>query len=207
MASVKKPLPKNRPLRAGITGGIGAGKTVVSKIFSVLEVPVFNADLVAKQILESNSEVIAKVTQSFGDQAYSEDRLNRDFLAQVIFNDSSKREVLNSIVHPEVGKSFELFCEKNCSAPYVLKEAAIMIESGSHQHLDLLILVTAPKELRLKRVLNRDRTDRLAVEGRMSAQLSDSEKRPLANFEIANDDKNPVIPKVLQIHHTILRSA
>jgi len=200
-------LPKNNPLRVGITGGIGSGKSIVAKVFSVLGVPVFNSDLVAKQILASNAEVMTSVKEYFGDQAYLENGPNREFLAQVVFDDPAKREKLNSIIHPQVGRAFERFCGANESADYVLKEAAIMVESGAHEHLDLLILVTAPEELRMQRILSRDKTNRKAIEGRMSAQLTDEQKRPYASFEIKNNGKNPVIPKVLQIHNTILRSA
>lgn len=207
MASVKKPLPKNKPLRVGITGGIGSGKSIVAKVFSVLGVPVFNADLIAKQILSTDSSVMARVEQSFGPEAYIDGVPNRAYLANVVFGDSTKRETLNSIIHPAVGKAFEEFCKLNSSASYVLKEAAILVETGGHEKLDVLLLVTAPEELRIQRVLNRDQTGRELVEKRIAAQLPDQEKRPFAHFEIVNDDKNPVIPKVLQIHNTILRSA
>jgi len=207
MAWVRKPLPKNKPIRVGITGGIGSGKSVVAKVFSVLGIPVFDSDRVAKEILATNSTVIASVTKHFGQEAYLDGIPNRAFLAKSVFSDSSKRELLNSIIHPEVGRSFERFCHDYEAKPYIVKEAAIMIETGILQHLDIIVLVSAPMETRIQRVLNRDKTSRDAVEGRMSAQLSDEEKRKHAHFEIVNDDKNPVIPKVLQIHHTILRSA
>jgi dephospho-CoA kinase len=207
MASVKKLLPKNKPLRIGITGGIGSGKSVVAKVFSVLGVPVFNADLVAKQILASNPDVVASVKEHFGEEAYKEGVANREYLAQVVFTDSAQREILNLIIHPAVVKAFDEFCQEHSSVPYVLKEAAIMVETGAHEHVDVLILVTAPEELRIERVLNRDSTDRESIEKRISAQHTDEEKRPYAHFEIANDDKNPVIPKVLKIHNSILRSA
>ena len=207
MASVKKPLPKNKPLRVGITGGIGSGKSIVAKVFSVLGVPVFNADLIGKQILSTDSSVEVEVVQHFGREAYVGGVPDREYLAKVVFSDSAKRETLNSIIHPAVGKAFEEFCKLHSSAPYVLKEAAILIETGGHEKLDTLLLVTAPEQLRVERVINRDQTSRELIEKRIAAQLPDQEKRPFAHFEIINDDKNPVIPKVLQIHNTILRSA
>ncbi len=191
----------------GITGGIGAGKSIVAKVFSVLGIPVFNADVIAKQILTSDPEVISAVRSHFGVEAYRDGVPDREYLARVVFNDSSQRETLNSIIHPAVGRAFEKFCAVNNSAPYVLKEAAILVETGGYKQLDALILVTAPESLRIERALNRDNTDREALKKRISAQLSDEEKRPYAHFEIVNDDKNPVIPKVLQIHNAILRSA
>jgi len=204
---VKRPLPKNKPLRVAITGGIGSGKSIVAKIFAVLGVPVFNADLIAKQILSTDSSVVASVEQEFGKEAYTNGAPNREYLANLVFSDSAKRDALNSIIHPAVGSAFEEFCKLHSSAPYVLKEAAIVIETGGHEKADVLILVTAPEELRIKRVLKRDQTSRSLIEKRIAAQLPDQEKRPYAHFEILNDDKNPVIPKVLQIHNTILRSA
>ncbi len=207
MVSVKKPLPKNKPLRVGITGGIGAGKSVVAKVFSVLGVPVFNAYVIARQILTSDPEVVSEVSKHFGAEAYRDGLPDRDHLAQVVFSDSSQREILNSIIHPAVSRAFEKFCTGNEHASYVLKEAAILVETGGYQQLDALILVTAPETVRIERTLRRDVTDRASIEKRISAQLSDEEKRPFAHFEIVNDDKNPVIPKVLQIHNAILRSA
>ncbi|MCZ4408967.1 dephospho-CoA kinase [Cryomorphaceae bacterium 1068] len=200
-------MPKSKPLRVGITGGIGAGKSVVAKVFSVLGVPVFNADAIAKQILTSDPEVVSAVRGHFGAGAYRDGVPDRDYLARVVFSDSSQRETLNSIIHPAVGTAFEEFCAANEQLPYVLKEAAILVETGGYEQLDALILVTAPEALRIDRALSRDKTDRASVEKRISAQLSDEEKRPHAHFEIENDDKNPVIPKVLQIHNAILRSA
>ncbi|HKK40310.1 MAG TPA: dephospho-CoA kinase [Cryomorphaceae bacterium] len=199
-------MPKNKPLRIGVTGGIGSGKSVVSKVFSVLGVPVFNADLVAKQILTSDPAVVSEVKNHFGEEAYHADVPNREYLARVVFSYSAQREKLNSIIHPAVGKAFEEFCQIHSSALYVLKEAAILIETGGHKLVDSLVLVTAPEELRIARVLNRDKTDRESVVKRISAQSLDEEKRPYAEFEIVNDDKNPIIPKVLQIHNAILRS-
>lgn len=207
MASVKRPLPKNKPLRAGITGGIGSGKSIVAQIFSVLGVPVFNADIIAKQILSTDSSVVARVVRHFGKESYINGVPDREYLAKVVFSDSAKRETLNSIIHPAVGRAFEDFCKLHSSASYVLEEAAILIETGGYKKLDTLILVTAPEELRIERVLSRDQTNRELIEKRIAAQLSDQDKRSFAQFEIVNDDKNPVIPKVLQIHNALLRSA
>jgi dephospho-CoA kinase len=200
-------LPKNKPIRVGITGGIGSGKSLVAKIFSTLDVPVFIADFEAKRILASEEAVVSQVRKNFGEEAYRDGVPDRAFLAKAVFGDSIKRELLNSIIHPEVGKAFDRFCVMHNQAPYVVKEAAILVETGGHELLDFLILVTAPEELRISRVVNRDGADGNAIRQRISAQLSDEEKRIHADFEIINDDKNPVIPKVLQIHNAILRSA
>jgi len=147
------------------------------------------------------------VVRHFGKEAYINGVPDREYLAKVVFSDSAKRETLNSIIHPAVGRAFEDFCKLHSSASYVLEEAAILIETGGYKKLDTLILVTAPEELRIERVLSRDQTNRELIEKRIAAQLSDQDKRSFAQFEIVNDDKNPVIPKVLQIHNALLRSA
>lgn len=207
MASAKKQLPKNKPIRVGITGGIGSGKSLVAQIFAVIGVPVFNADVEAKKILASDQKVVASVKKKFGDEAYRDGVPDRAFLAKAVFGERAKRELLNSIIHPEVRNAFEQFCLEHASSSYVLNEAAIMVETGGHKLMDILVLVSAPEELRISRVIERDQTDRQAIQKRISAQMSDDEKRAYADFEIVNDDKNPVIPKVLQIHNAILRSA
>ena len=173
-------------------------------IFISLNIPIFDSDSEAKRILSSDPDVIIKVKEHFGAESYDDSGLNREHLAKVVFGDPAKREILNSIVHPEVGRAFEKFCSDRKDVPYVLKEAAILIESGAHKQLDFLILVTAPKELRISRVMNRDMLERSQVIARMRAQSTDEDKRSFADFEIHNDKKEYLIPQVLQIHNAIL---
>lgn len=207
MEQVKKPSEKNKTLRVGITGGIGSGKSVIAEIFKVLDVPVYNADKEAKRLLASDQEVMKEVVNAFGERAYRQGVPDRTFLADAIFSDHTKRERLNTIIHPAVARDFESFVRKNAHAPYVIKEAAITVETGMHEHMDAVILVSAPEELRIKRVVERDKTTPDKVRERMSAQWPDERKRPFTQFEVVNDEIKPVIPAVLQIHNAILRNA
>ncbi|MEM9052946.1 MAG: dephospho-CoA kinase [Bacteroidota bacterium] len=197
-------MPRNKPVRVGLTGGIGSGKSTVGMIFKSLDVPIFDSDFEAKRILSSDVAVMERVKDHFGTESYDESGLNREHLSKVVFSDPVKRETLNGIVHPEVGRAFEKFCSDRKEVPYVLKEAAILIESGAHKHLDFLILVTAPEELKISRVMNRDKSELSQVIARMRAQSSDGDKRPFADFEIHNDENAHLIPQVLQIHNAIL---
>lgn len=206
MVPAKKLLQKNRPQKISLTGGIGSGKSVVARIFKVLGVPVFDADREAKIILAKDESVRAAVTSEFGSEAFTNGRLNRKFLAKVVFENHEKRKILNALIHPLVGERFQEFCLQHSNEDYVVKEAAIAIETGSYEQMDAVVLVTAPEELRLKRVVERDGTDEQAVKYRMEAQWTDDEKRKYATFEIINDDQTALIPAVLQIHNTIIRS-
>ena len=192
-----------KPLVIGLTGGIGAGKSLVAVIFNSLGVPVFNADLEAREILNSSSEVRKQIIGAFGESAYVGLEANRPFLAGMIFKDEALREKLNAIVHPAVADAFDLWVSKNSSNPYVLKEAAITFETGLYKSLDGVILVTAPKEVRIGRVMKRDGVTENQVLDRMAAQWSDEEKLKLADYRIDNDEKTLIIPQVLRIHDTI----
>jgi dephospho-CoA kinase len=191
-----------RPLRIGITGGIGSGKTMVSKIFSLLEVPVYNADERAKFILNNDKEVIAKVKDAFGEEAFQNNTLNSAFLAKVVFNNEEKLNKLNSFVHPKVAIDFNSWCTHFSKCSYLLKEAALLYEAGSYKDLDKIIVVSSPVELRIKRVLQRDpqRTE-ASVKAIMVKQWTEEEKAKRGDHIILNDDKNMVIPQVIKLHH------
>jgi dephospho-CoA kinase len=192
----------DRPLRIGITGGIGSGKTMVSKIFSLLEVPVYNADERAKFILNNDKEVIAKVKDAFGEEAFQNNTLNSAFLAKVVFNNEEKLNKLNSFVHPKVAIDFNSWCTHFSKCSYLLKEAALLYEAGSYKDLDKIIVVSSPVELRIKRVLQRDpqRTE-ASVKAIMVKQWTEEEKAKRGDHIILNDDKNMVIPQVIKLHH------
>lgn len=205
---MNKKLPKNnKPLRIGISGGIGAGKSLISRIFSVLGVPVFNADLEARNLLETDPEMMRAVTSLLGPGAYSDGMPNRQYIAQKVFSDDALREKLNAIVHPAVGRAFDAWMNAHREAPYVLKEAAITFETGIYKQLDATILVTAPEAVRIERVTKRDRTTPDQVRRRMEAQWTDERKRPLSDYIIENDGTSPVIPRVMEIHQEICRKA
>ena len=179
-------------LKIGITGGIGSGKSVVSKILESLQFPVFYSDSVAKQILNNDSEVRQRLIDLFGDGIYENDRLNKELLATIIFSDDQARREVNRMVHPKVREAFDLFA-LNHNASLVFNEAAILFETESDQYFDKVILVTAPEELRIERVMKRDDVSKQEVQARMDKQWDDSKKEPLADFVLVNDGKKPLL--------------
>ncbi|KKX47250.1 dephospho-CoA kinase [Sphingobacterium kitahiroshimense] len=190
----------NMGIKVGIAGGIGSGKTIICHVFKVLGIPVYNADLEAKLIMNKSDQVRLAVMQEFGDEAYSNGVLNRAFLAAQVFNDAAKLAQLNRIVHPAVIQAAEDWADAQ-TAPYSLKEASILFESGSYKKVDYSILVTAPIEIRIARVMERDQVTREQVLARMNNQMSDEEKTKLADFVIINDGITPIIPQVMALHH------
>ncbi|MDB5022690.1 MAG: dephospho-CoA kinase [Mucilaginibacter sp.] len=192
-------------LKIGITGNIGSGKTTVSKIFEVLEIPVFYADNAAKKVMAEDTVLIAAIKSSFGAEAYFKDgTLNRKHIASVVFNDETRLAKLNSIVHPAVFRAFDTWVGQMKNAPYVIKEAALLFESSSYQMCDYSVMVTAPLELRMQRVIQRDGLTRTEVESRNARQFSQEKKVQLANYVIRNDDTELVIPQVLELHRQFL---
>ncbi len=187
----------------GITGGIGSGKTTICKLFECLHVPVFYADEVAKEIMRTDLDVQHDITTAFGKDAYLDGMLNRSFLASVVFNDAIKLSTLNSIVHPAVGRATQSWNEANASSTYGLKEAAILFESGSHRHVEKVINVWAPLELRIKRVMKRDGVERDEVLKRAKNQISEGLRLSLSDFVIENDGKRLITPQVMRIDRQI----
>jgi dephospho-CoA kinase len=188
----------------GITGGIGSGKTTVCKIFELLGIPVFYADMEAKKLYE-NKIIISKIVKLFGEKILdSKRKVNKKKLAEIVFNNSTLLATLNAIIHPEVKRQFEAWKKKRKGAKYVIKEAAIMIESGSHKYIDFLVSVTADKALRIKRITNRDKVTSKAVEKRMSEQISDAERSNYSDAIIVNNGERSLIEQALKIHQQIL---
>ncbi|NGF56891.1 dephospho-CoA kinase [Parapusillimonas sp. SGNA-6] len=193
-------------IKVGITGGIGTGKSFVSKIFKTLGVPFYDADLEAKLIMNKDAKVREALIGAFGSQTYFDDgSLNRRYLSEQVFNDNEKLALLNSIVHPAVIQD-SIDWSNRQHAPYILKEAALLYESGSYKNLDYTILVTAPEELRIQRVMQRDHVDREEVLRRMAKQMPEAEKLQYADFLIHNDEKIPLLPQVLAIHNTLIHT-
>ena len=190
--------------KGGITGGIGSGKSTACKIFELLGVPVYYADDAAKKLMQQNTTLRQQIQMHFGKDAYLTDgTLNRPFLSAAIFSNEQKRAILNNLVHPIVGEDVRQWFE-TLNHPYALEEAALLFESGSYQKLDFIITVTAPTEIRLKRVMNRDKVDRQAVIQRMNAQWTDDEKVKKSDFIIYNNETQALIPQILRIHRSIL---
>jgi len=188
----------------GITGGIGSGKTTVCKIFEVLGVPVYYADERAKWLLNNDTTVKEKVVALLGNDAYSNGELNRPLIAEKVFADKNLLEEYNSIVHPAVAEDTLTWSSQHLDEPYVLKEAALLVETGSYLNLDKLIVVTAPEKIRIERVMQRDELSEAAVMARIKNQMPESEKVKLADFVIVNDGTQSLIEQVKNIHQEIM---
>lgn len=192
-------------LQVGITGGIGSGKTTVCKIFEILNIPIYYADDRAKELMVTNKVLIEDIKEAFGPEAYTkEGQLNRPYIANIVFNNQVKLDQLNSIVHPAMYKDGQRWHKAQEDVPYTLKEAAILFESKGHELMDKTILVVAPKEVRIARVMSRDKATKEEILARISKQLPDSEKIPLADFIILNDGKAPLVPQILKIHDRLV---
>ena len=174
-------------LKVGLTGGIGSGKSTVANLFADLGIPVYNSDERAKWLLNNNSSLQAQIKSEFGDNVYEKGILRTKYLADIVFNNPAKLNRLNSFVHPEVALDFESWLSDNSSASIVIKEAAILIESGAYKHLDKIILVTTSKVNKLKRVSARDGVSEDDVLKRMEFQIRDDEKIYYADFVINNN--------------------
>src|SRR5690606_22184874 len=187
-------------LKIGITGGIGSGKTTICKIFESLNVPVFNADIVAKDVMKTNVSLINSIKETFGDDSYFDNGdLNTKYIGSQVFNNQQALNKINSIVHPVTIQAFADWA-KDRRETYIIKEAALLFESGSYKDCDFNIVVLSPEHLRLKRVMRRDRVDEESVRARMSKQMPEAEKEKLADFVIINDEREALIPQVLKLH-------
>ena len=190
------------PLQIGITGGIGSGKTLICKIFHSLGIPIYDADSRAKILMTTDGILVEQIKKEFGMLSYNEDgSLNRKYLGQIAFDQKLKLEKLNQLVHPRVAKDYEEWVSTHQHFPYVIKEAALLFESGSYKGLDKIVAVSASEQIRMKRVLQRDthRTEK-DVENIFGNQLPENEKLKRADFVIINDETRLVIPQVLELH-------
>lgn len=193
-------------LKIGITGGIGSGKTTVAKLFELLNVPVYNADAASKRLYQTDKDLMASIKKNFGETIYTNDVLNRAQLAAIVFNDAQKLELLNKLVHPPTIKDAVDWMQRQ-TAPYVIKEAALLFESGSVRDVDYVIGVQAPLFLRIKRAMDRDSVTRDEVISRMDRQMDETIKMKLCDFIINNNEQELVIPQVLQLHKKFLQMA
>jgi len=189
--------------RVGLTGGIGSGKTTVAKIFEVLGIPVYYADDAAKKIMNTDDDLRKAITEKFGAESYINDQLNRPYIASVVFNDNEKLELLNSLTHPATIRDANKWMIEQKS-PYSIKEAALIFESGSAEHLDYVIGVYTPLPLRIKRTMERDQIAKEEVLIRMSRQIDEDVKMRLCDTVISNDEQQMVTTQVLQLHERLL---
>ena len=191
--------------KVGITGNIGSGKTTISKVFELLGVPVFYADDHAKDVMIRDAELIAGIKAAFGNESYFNDgSLNRKHIAGIVFNNADELTKLNALVHPATFRAFDNWLALQSAVPYVIKEAALLFESDSYKMCDRSLMVTAPLELRLQRVLTRDHITREEALNRNNKQFSEEKKLSLANDVICNDETQLVIPQVLALHQLYL---
>ncbi len=191
-------------LKVGITGGIGSGKTTVCKLFELLGVPIYSADDESKKLLDEDKNVKAQILDLFGKEIVDDSGyVDRKKLAGIVFKDKGQLEKLNAVLHPAVGLHFENWLKKQ-NTPYVLKEAAILFESGAYKQVDKVILITAPVELKVQRTMKRDSVSKEEVERRIALQLSDEEKIKRSDFVVRNDELELLIPQVLALHSALM---
>ncbi|MCF8257442.1 MAG: dephospho-CoA kinase [Flavobacteriales bacterium] len=184
----------------GITGGIGCGKTTVCGIFSELGVPVYYADDRAKAVMMEDESLMATIRCTFGDEAYKNGELNRPYLAHQVFGSEEKLTRLNAVVHPAVARDFMKWANAIADVPYIIKEAAILFESGAYRTVQQTVLVTAPENVRIERVMQRDSISETEVRQRMDSQWPEERKAQMADHVIVNDGHQLLIPQVLELH-------
>jgi dephospho-CoA kinase len=195
-------------LKIGITGGIGSGKSAVCDIFHLLGISVFNSDLEGRKILEDNEEVKKKVAALFGPASFSADGApDRKYIASQAFTNPEKLKKLNGIIHPAVALQFHNWCREHEQEDYILKEAAVLIESGAYKELDAVILVSAPEALRWARASQRDRITEDEIRKRSRNQMTEKELLPYARYVIVNDESQLLIPQVLELHEQLKKAA
>jgi dephospho-CoA kinase len=197
-------MTKTRPLWIGITGGIGSGKSTVCRIFQLLGIPIYSADERAKWLMAHDPDLRADISQAFGSDSYLLDgTVNRTYLSEVVFSNPEKVQQINGLVHPAVGRDFKRWAQGQ-DTPYLLKEAALLFETGAYKELDKVINVSSPLKIRVARILMRDpHRDEAQVNQIINQQLPDEEKNSLADYVIKNTDNKLLIPQVLAIHKKI----
>ncbi len=187
--------------KVGITGGIGSGKTTIAHFFEILNIPVYLSDERAKNLMLTDAVLITQIKALLGEEAYySEGGINKSYIADKIFNQPALLKAMNGLVHPAVERDFEVFCKEHSTSDYVLKESAVLFETGIYKNMDANILVTAPESERIERVQKRSNLSRSEVEQRISKQWSDAQKKPLSDYLIINDNRQLIIPQILDIH-------
>ena len=190
-------------LKVGLTGGIGSGKSTVAAIFKLLGIPVFDTDAAAKWIMEHDVTLIESIKKAFGEESYIDDKLNRKYIANIVFKDKYQLEVLNSLTHPATIKAADNWMQQQ-NAPYCIKEAALLFEVGTAGNLDYTIGVQAPDALRIHRAMQRDNATRQDIITRMEKQIDQTIKMKLCNFVIINNEQELLIPQVLEIHNSLI---
>ena len=190
-------------VRVGLTGGIGSGKSTVAQIFEVLGIPIYYADISAKKLMNENADLRSSITNIFGEQAYTNNILNRKYISSIVFSDPAKLQQLNTLVHPATKKDGEAWMQEQTS-PYAIHEAALIFEAKVSDRLDLVIGISSPTELRIKRAMERDKVSREEVLKRMEQQLEEEVKMSKCDFILINDEQQLLIPQVLALHKKLI---
>jgi dephospho-CoA kinase len=193
-----------KQFKIGITGGIGTGKSTVSKILIALGYPVYFSDDRAKWLMENNQQLVADLTRLIGDETYIAGKLNRSFIAEKLFSNSQLKEKINELVHPVVRNDFNDWADSQ-QAPLLFQESALLVETGAYQLFDALIVVTAPLEQRIKRIQKRDGISINEINMRLTNQLAESEKIAVADYIITNDDHQPIVFQTQKIVGELLK--
>lgn len=191
-------------IRLGLTGGIGSGKTTIAKLFEALNVPVYYSDFHAKRLMSDDPELRASISDLLGSESYASDGgLNRSYISKQIFQNQAILDEMNALVHPAVSRDFDRFCQVHQNENLVIEESAILFETKLNLKLDKTILVVADENERIKRVEERDNIEKADILAKISKQMSDADKRPLADFIIENNNQEFIIPKVLEIYNML----
>ncbi len=191
-------------IKAGITGGIGSGKSIVCRVFKLLGVPVYNADTGAKILSDTDVEIKNELIKLFGNDIYNGHILNRKLFSEIIFNDDKALKNTNKIFHHRVKEHFRMWSEPYINSPYILMEAAILFESGTYKLLDKIITVSAPEKLRISRVLSKESFNKQIINNIIKSQLTEEEKIKQSDYVIYNDNKTLILPQILEIHQKLI---
>ena len=191
--------------QVGVTGGIGSGKTLVCSVLEKFGVPVYKADLQARRLMQEDPELMDRIVELFGEEAYLGGALNRTYLAERVFGNGELLARLNAAVHPAVRKDYQRWLADQQDVPYVVEEAAILFESGASRWMDLVVMVYAPEALRIFRVMQRDGVSEETVKRRMAHQMGEEEKRSRSDLVIFNDENRRLLPQILEVHQDILK--
>jgi dephospho-CoA kinase len=186
-------------MKIGITGGMGSGKSFVCSIIENLGYPMFNSDKEAKWLMENNASLIAEIKKIVGNNAYTNNKINKEEIRKYIFDSAEKRKKLNEIVHPAVTQHFENWAQQFTSNTLIFNESALLIETGSFKRFDKIILITAPEELKIKRLTQRENITKEEIILRMKSQLSDEEKKNYADHLIENNEKELLLPQIIRV--------
>lgn len=199
-------MTRSSAIKIGVTGGIGSGKSTVCRMFSILGIPVYDSDARAKELMERDAGLAEQIKGVFGKEAYDGDKPDRAFLAAKVFADKTALAMLNSLVHPAVMRDFNAWAAQQDS-PYVILESAIILDAGLSGHLDGVVTVSAPEELRIERTMARDNACRTKVEARIANQMTDREREKLADHVIRNDERESVWAQVLELDRVFRNKA